>query len=142
MEDDLEIGARNFVLCRGVSFDATHPAAPYTLHNLLSSVRKGANASRTSRPIYTYVEYFGKPGEYEVWIDVVFLGYDEMMGEEEEYVAPYGPFDLDLKETVFIAGRAYPLRNLPLIRVGVYEFQLKIAGVYERLISQRLYVEE
>ena len=66
MEDDLEIGARNFVLCRGVSFDATHPAAPYTLHNLLSTVRKGEAVSRTARPIYAYIEYFGKPGEYEV----------------------------------------------------------------------------
>ena len=143
MDDDLEIGARNLMLCRRVTFDAAHIAAPYTLHNLLSRVRIGDGGfQKKSTPICAYVEYFGNPREYEVWIDVVLLGYDETSKEVEEAVVTYGPFDLNLPSDAFVVGRYYYLRNVPLLCGGTYEFHLKIAGVFEPLISQRLYVED
>ena len=143
MDEELELGARNLMLCRRVAFDAAPPASPYTLHNLLSRVRIGGGESqKKSTPICVYVEYFGNPREYEVWIDVVLLGYDEMMEGVEEAVVTYGPFDLNLPANAFVEGRYYYLRNVPLVRSGIYEFHLKIAGVFESLISQRLYVEE
>ena len=143
MDDELEISARNLILCREVSFDGKDTVAPYTLKHVLSAVRSAASASpRESKPICAYVEYFGRPGEYEVWIDVVFLGYDVMREEVEESVVTYGPFDLNMPTNVFVEGRYYYLRNVPLFGPGIYEFQLKIAGVLDQLISQRLYVEE
>ncbi len=143
IEDELEIGARNLMLCRRVMFDAAHRESPYTLHNLLSTVRAvDPEAIKSTLPIYAYVEYFGPAGEYEIWIDVVFLGYDEVTDDEETEVATYGPFDVRLAEGRFVQGRSYSLRHIPLFRAGIYGFQLKAAGVFEPLISQRLLVEE
>ena len=143
MDNELEIGARNLMLCRGVTFDAAHPEAPYTLHNLLSSVRAVALvAVKTTKPICAYVEYFGAPGEYQIWIDVVLVDYDERVDEVEGDIATYGPFDLNLRGDSFVEGRFYCLRHLPLTRKGVYEFRLKLAGAYEAVISQRLFVKE
>lgn len=86
------------------------------------------------------MEYFGPAGDYEVWIDVVFLGYDGMIEENE--VATYGPFDLAMAEELFTQGRYYCLNRVPLSQPGIYEFQLKVAGIYGTIISQRLYEEE
>lgn len=144
MDDEPEIGVRNFILCRGVTFDATHPDAPYTLHNLLSTVRiVELEVLSTTKPVFAYAEYFGPAGDYEIWIDVVFLGYDGMMRDvEDEDVAGYGSFDVRLTEKRFVHGRCYFLRHIPLSLPGIYEFQLKAAGVFEPLISQRLLVED
>ena len=142
MDDELEIGARNLMLCREVTFDARDPVAPYSLHHMLSTIRAvDPDSIKLSKPIYTYVEYFGHPGEYEVWIDVVFLGHDEKMELIEEDVATFGPFDLNLSGDGFVEGRFYCLRHVPFLRQGIYEIHLKLAGVFEPVISQRIYVE-
>ena len=141
MEDDLEISARNFILCRGVTFDAKHPEAPYTLHNLLSMVRiVDPEALSTTKPIYAYLEFFGPAGLYEVWLDLVSLEYDTY-GEEFE-LTNYGPFSLALPEGKFVQGRCYCLRHVPFFSTGLYEFQLRIAGLYHTVASQSLFVEE
>ena len=143
MDEAQEIGARNFVLCGGVTFDAKHPEAPYTLHRLLSTVRAvDTEAMKSSLPIYAYVEYFGAAGEYQLWIDVVAIEYDERSEEAIEDIATYGPFDLNLRGDSFVEGRFYCLRHLPLTRTGICEFRVKLAGVFETVILQRLYVEE
>ena len=143
MDEDLEIGARNLILCRNVTFDARHPEGPYTLHNLLSTVRAvDPEAISSALPIYAYVEYFGAAGEYQLWIDVVAIEYDEVSEETIEDIATYGPFDLNLRGDSFVEGRFYCLRHLPLTRTGICEFRVKLAGVFETVILQRLYVEE
>ena len=139
----MEIGARNFILCRGVTFDAARPDAPYTLHNLISTVRiVDPEALSASEPIFVYIEYFGPAGDYEVWIDVVFLEYDASMDEGDGDVASYGPFDVRLVDKRFVQGRSYFLRHTPLNRPGILEFRLQVAGVFEPLITQRLLVEK
>ncbi len=141
MDDEMEIGARNFVLCRGVTFDAKHPDAPYTLHNLLSAVRPySSGVASRSLPIFAYVEYFGPAGDYEVWIDLVTLEYDTY-GEETE-VTNYGPFLLSIRGGEFVQGRFYCLRLVPFLTGGIYEFQLRIAGMDQAIIIQTIFAEE
>lgn len=141
MDEEREIGARNFILCRGVTFDAAHPEAPYTLHNLLSTIRPNPSGFVSkSKPIFAYVEYFGPAGDYEVWIDLVTLEYDAY-GEETE-VTNYGPFLLSLRDGEFVHGRFYCLRMIPLRTGGIYEFQLRIAGMDQSIITQTIFVEE
>ena len=141
MEEELEIGARHFILCRGVTFDVTHPKAPYTLHNLLSTVHADRPGPLlTTNPIFAYVEYFGPAGDYEVWIDLVCLEYDTY-GEETE-VTNYGPFLLSIRDGEFVHGRFYCLRRVPFQTGGIYEFQLRVAGTYQPIVSQTIFVEE
>ena len=84
----------------GASCVAVHPA---------QFAIGGGESQKKSTPICVYVEYFGNPREYEVWIDVVLLGYDEMMEGVEEAAVTYGPFDLNLPANAFVEGRYYYL---------------------------------
>ena len=139
--DEPEIGARNFILCRGVTFDGSHSDAPYSLHDLLSTVRPNSSgvASR-SKPIFAYVEFFGPSGDYEVWIDLLALEYD--VDGEDSIVTTYGPFSMTLSGTKFIHGRCFCLRHVPFEWTGLHEFHIRLAGVYDPVASQSLYVEE
>ena len=92
------------------------------------------------KPIFAYVEYFGPAGDYEVWIDLVRLEYDEV-GEQIE-VTNYGPFALFVPDGKFVHRRYYCLRNVPLSATGLHEFQLRIAGAYHTIITRTLFVED
>jgi len=141
MDEELEIGARSFVLCRGVTFDGAHRQAPYSLHQLLSTVSVvEAELLTLTKPIYAYVEYFGPAGDYEVWIDLVSLEYNEL-GEETE-MTNYGPVSLRLPEGKFVHGRCYCLQHVPLLGTGLYEFRIQVAGQYHPIIHQSLFLEE
>ncbi len=139
--EDFEISARNLVLCRHVKYDADNREAPYSLQNVLSTVRAvEVESLKQSKPICLYAEYFGPAGEYEVWIDLVSLGYDDY-GDEIE-VTNFGPFALTLSEGKFVHQRYYYLQHVPLFSSGLYEFQVRIAGLYQVVISQTLHVED
>jgi hypothetical protein len=139
--DALEISARNLMLCRQVSFDRSNPESPYTLVNVLTQIALPTpSQSFLAQPINLYVEYFGPPGFYEVWIDMVALGYD-VYGEPTE-VTSYGPFVLELIAGRYVNSRFYCLRYVPFPSGGVYEFQLRVAGVFEPLATQSLFVED
>lgn len=139
--EELEISARNLMLCRQVTFDVKNPDTPYSLLRILTHIGLPARTPKlTARPICLYVEFFGPPGEYEVWIDMVALGYD-VYGEPIE-VTSYGPFLLDIRTGRFVHSRAYYLRHVPFPSGGIYEFQLRVAGVFDALITQTLFVEE
>ena len=67
MEDEMEIGARNLMLCRQVTYDANDIEAPYSLRNVLTRIRRNAApSSLIKQPIYLYAEFFGEIGEYEI----------------------------------------------------------------------------
>ena len=141
MGDDLEISARNLMLCREVAYDATLGESPYSLLRMLTHIGLPSRSPKlTAQPICLYVEYFGPPGEYEVWIDMVALGYD-VYGEPAQ-VTSYGPFLLEILAGRFVHSRFYCLRYVPFPGGGVYEFQLRVAGVFDPLITQTLFVEE
>ena len=139
--DELEISARNLMLCRRVLFDRTNTESPYTLINVLTQIAlPSPSQGFLAQPINLYVEYFGPPGHYEVWIDMVALGYN-VYGEPTE-VASYGPFVLELVAGRYVNSRFYCLSYVPFPSGGVYEFQLRVAGVFDPLVTQTLFVED
>ncbi len=140
MDDELEIGARNLMLCRQVTYDTNDIAAPYSLHHVLTRIRRVMNTSALiTQPIYLYAEFFGAPGDYEIWIDLVEIGYDAGSGEAE--VTSFGPFDLTVLPDTFVCSRFYCLKHVPFPNAGVFEFRLNAAGVFEPLTTHRFYVE-
>ncbi len=140
MEVDLEIGARNLMVCRQMTYDANDAVAPYSLNHVLARIRRVVPTSLlVAQPVYLYAEFFGEPGEYEIWIDLVEIGYDGDSGGIE--VTTYGPFDLALFPGAFVSSRFYCLKHVPFPGVGLFEFQLKVAGVFEPLLTHRIYVE-
>ena len=140
MEDDLEIGARNLMLCRQVTYDTNDITAPYSLHHVLTRFRRSVSTSAlVTHPIYLYVEFFGQPGEYEIWIDLVEIGYDGDSGGIE--VTSFGPFDLTVLSGTFVCSRFYCLKRVPFPGAGIFEFQLRAAGIFEPLTTHRIYVE-
>ena len=140
MDDDLEIGARNLMLCRQITYDTYDIASPYSLHHVLTRIRRVTNASAlVTQPIYLYAEFFGTTGDYEIWIDLVEIGYDVDSVEAE--VTSYGPFDLTVMPDTFVCSRFYCLKHVPFPKMGVFEFRISAAGVLEPLTTHRFYVE-
>lgn len=141
--EEPEIGARGLTLCRRVEFDASHPDAPYTLRGILSVFHvRGRLPGVWREPVWLYVEFFGEPGDREVWFDLVRLVYDEggqLVDEIEE--TSYGPYALSLLPGLFVQGRSYFLPRVPFTEAGIHEFRLHVAGVSDVLVSQRFLVE-
>ena len=142
-QEEPEIGARHLLLCRDVAFDPAFPDSPYTARGFLSVFRLSGDVPAVWHdPVYLYVEFFGDPGVYEIWFDLVRFVFDESGDIADEIdEGCYGPFDLRLPPAMFIQGRSYPLKKLPLTGPGVYEFQLRVAGKSEVLLSTRFLVE-
>ncbi len=141
--DEPDINARHLLLCREVVFDSNQPESPYTLRGMLTAIRMIKSfPSTTDEPVYLYVEYFGSAGYYEAWFDVEHLLYNgDGENDGEEPVGSYGPFDLKLFPEMFVHSRFYVLRRVPYPIAGIYEFRLRIAGIEEPLITQRLFVK-
>ena len=140
MDEDLEIGARNLMLCRRVSYEANDIAAPYSLHHVLTRIcRVAASSVLINQAIYLYAEFFGQVGEYEIWIDLVEIGYDGDSSVTE--VTSYGPFDLTIFPDTYVCSRFYCLKHVPFPNSGVFEFRLSAAGVFEPLTTHRFSVE-
>ena len=139
-----EIGARCLKLCREVLWNGSDLQAPYSLRGAFLRLRPGSEFPAVVRhPLYVYVEYYGSAGEYDVWVDLVRLVVDndgDVIDESEE--ASYGPYSLELLPDLFVQGRSYVLRMLPLSEPGVYELRLRVGGVDHHLISERFIVEE
>lgn len=141
--EEPDIAARCLMVCREVVYDAGRPDAPYSLVGLTTELRpRGHFPLVLDAPLDLYVEYFGPPDEYEVWVELVRLVYDEGNGVilDEVEVASYGPYVLTLKPDLFVQSRWYHLRKVPLNEPGLHEFRLRVAGVSEPLAVQRLFV--
>lgn len=141
--DEPDIGARCLMVCREVQFDGSQPESPYSLIGLVSDLRpRGHFPLVLDIPLSLFAEIFGTPGEYEVWIDLVRLEYDEeegLIGDGTDEVC-YGPYVLNLMPDVFVHSRWYHLRKVPFQQPGLHEFRLRVAGVSEPLFIQRLFV--
>lgn len=141
--EEPDIGARCLIICREVLFDAGRPDTPYSLNGLLTEIRpRGHFPLVLGFPVSLFVEYFGQAGEYEVWIDLVRLTYDDDSGVVLDAVeeASYGPFVLNLLPDLFVQSRWYYLRKVPITEPGLHEFRLRVAGVSDPLYVQRLFV--
>ncbi len=141
--EEPEIGARCLKLCREVIWNANDPEAPYTLRGVLRGFRpRSSFPAVTPQPVFVYAEYFGEAGEYDVWFDLVRLvmGDDgEMVDEADE--TTFGPYSLRLLPDLFAQGRSYVLRRVPFSEPGLYELRLRVGGVSQHLIAERLFVE-
>ncbi len=141
--EEPEIGARHLLLCREVIWNAHDAEAPYTLRGMLAAIQPtGEFPLVWDQPMSVFAQFFGAPGEYEVWVELVRLVFDES-GEIHDEVeqATYGPFVIALEGTYFLRGRALFLRRVPFSAPGIYEFRLRAAGVFAPLASERLSVE-
>lgn len=142
-QEEPDVAARHLLLCREVVWNAADPEGRYSLLGLLTDIRpKGTFPLVWDRPIYAFVQFFGAPGEYEVWIEVVRLirdDYGEVLDETE--AVAFGPFDLNITESRFIHGRSYPMRRVPFDAPGLFEFRVRLAGVYDVVVAERLLVE-
>lgn len=136
--------ARHLLICREVLYDGNNPVAPYTLCSMLTVLHPDRPFPILwSEPICLFAQYFGPEGEFEVWVDLVRLVYDEadeVVDEFEE--TSYGPFVLGMMPGRFIQSRFYLLRRVPFTEPGVYEFRLRVAGVTEPLATEHLLVED
>jgi hypothetical protein len=142
-EHEQDIGARHLLLCRDVVWNSADVEAPYNLIGLLTSLApRGDFPFRLESPIYAFVQFFGHPGKYEVWIEMIHLNQDES-GEviDENDSLEFGPFELNINAQFFVHGRAFCLRKVPFDSPGLYEFRVRVAGVYDSLASERLFVE-
>ena len=117
--------------------------ARYNLIGLLTSIApRGEFPFRLEQPLYAFVQFFGEPGKHEVWIEMVHLIQDESGEVIDEYEAlEFGPFELNITGRFFVHDRAFCLRKVPFDSPGLYEFRIRIAGVYDALATERLFVE-
>ena len=94
------------------------------------------------KPMYAFAQFYGQPGECEVWIEEVRLVQDDSgeIVDEDEPVA-FGPFVVTLDGPYFVHGRAFFLRKVPFTAPGLYEFRLRVAGLFNVVIAERLLVE-
>jgi hypothetical protein len=141
--EEPDIAARHLLLCREVTWNSADTEARYSLLGLFTDIRpKGTFPLVWDRPLYTFVQFFGSPGEYEVWIELVRLVQDET-GEilDETEAVVFGPFDLKIATPFFIHGRSFYLKTVPFDAPGLFEFRIRVAGVYDVLVTERLFVE-
>jgi len=126
-----------------VVWNSSDGEAPYNLRGLLTSIAvRGDFPLVYHRPIHTFVQFFGSLGEYEVWIEVVRLVQDdegEFVDETEAVV--FGPFEIAITKIAFLHGRSFPLKKVPFDAPGYFEFRVRVAGVYDVIIAERLFVE-
>ena len=67
------------------------------------------------------------------------IGYDDESDVTE--MTSFGPFDLAVLPNTFVCSRFYCLKHVPFPCAGLFEFQLRAAGIFEPLIALRIYVE-
>ena len=142
-QEEPDIAARHLLLCREVVWNSADTEAPYNLRGLMTSVAvRGDFPLVYHKPIHVLVQFFGSHGEYEVWIELVRLVQDER-GEvlDETEAVVFGPFELNITEGFFIHGRAFFLKTVPFDAPGLFEFRVRVAGVYDVLVTERLFVE-
>lgn len=125
-------------------WNANDPEAPYTLRGVIHSLcPRTGYPTYLDQPLHLYVEYYGEAGEQDVWFDLVRLVFDDdgdLTDEVEETV--FGPFSLNLLPNRFVQGRCYVLRRVPFPSAGLYEFRMRVGGVAEPLITQRVQLED
>ena len=142
-QEEPDIAARHLLLCRDVTWNAADPEARYSLQGLLTSVAPGGVFPVVwKHPIHAFVQFSGSPGEYEVWIELVRLIQDED-GEvvDETEALSFGPFTLNLSGPNFVHGRSFFLRRVPFDAPGYFEFRVRVAGAYDVLVAEHLFVE-
>jgi len=141
--EEPDIAARHLLLCREVVWNSGDPESRYSLIGLYTDIRpKGTFPLVWDRPLYTFVQFFGSLGEYEVWIEVVRLVQDdegEFVDETEAVV--FGPFEIAITKIAFLHGRSFPLKKVPFDAPGYFEFRVRVAGAYDVIIAERLFVE-
>ncbi len=141
-QDEPDIAARHLLLCREVVWNAGDAEGRYNLVGLLTELRpKGTFTLVWDLPIHAFVQFFGNPGRYDIWIEMVRLIQDddgEVLDELEAVV--FGPFEINLGDR-FVSGRNFPLVAVPFDRPGLYEFRVRVAGVYDVLAAERILVE-
>lgn len=140
--EEAGVGARSFTLCERVDYDATRPEAPYTLHGVLSVLWLRTGFPGIWRePLWFYVEFFGEPGEYEFWLDVVLVEpIDPVPPSENPGDSNIGPFLFQLSPDAFVVGRSFCLPRLLFPAAGLYEFRVSVAGVADTLFAHRILV--
>lgn len=142
--EEHEVGTRNLIICREARREGTDPDAPYTLYGVRSEFRPRYELPTSwAEPVWVYVEYFGEPGDYEVWFDLVRFEPGDPDDEAEEIEeTSYGPYVLRLVGGPFVQGRSYCLRRLPLKATGVHELRLSITDAPGATIATRYLVKE
>jgi hypothetical protein len=141
-DEEPDLGARHLLLCREVVWNAADDGGRYNLLGLLTVLRpKGSFPIVWGQPIYAFVQFFGSPGKFDIWIELVRLiqaDDGEVIDEAEEVL--FGPFEIDLDDR-FMHGRTFPLRGVPFDEPGLYEFRVRAGGVYDVLAAERILVE-
>ena len=127
-----------------MTWNGSDPEAPYVLSGALHSFCPPQGYPAVSgHPFHLYVAFIGEGEEQDVWFDLVRLIHDEdgdVVDELEE--TAFGPFTLNLLPNRFVQGRWYVLRHVTLPVPGLCEFRLRLGGVEEPLLSERIQLEE
>jgi hypothetical protein len=114
---------RHLLLCQHIGYDTNNPAAPYSLHGLVTALQPepGDQYPLLLPELWVFFQASGDSGDCQLWIDLVPVDQDGADAGEE---TTYGPCILIIHEGVHIESRGWKLLNLPFAAPGLYEVRL------------------
>ncbi len=141
-DDEPSVFCRHLIICRSIWYDSTNPDQGYSLGRLVVSLEPLGedNGPFIESRLFAFVQLFGVPSDYDVWMRLVRIELDEAGEEATVFVTDWGPWVWEITGLELVDSRGFELPRVPFGEPGLYEFQFWAEGLDQPIGWERVEV--